>query len=114
MQITCDGLMKFKLYQRDYTNLPKGKADRHKKALKAAVYKEEICHYCGFDFSLKLQNRKKTIDHVHPKSKGGKIQNGNIVMACNVCNKAKGVMSYDEFLISAELLTIKNQLRNKE
>lgn len=51
---------------------------------------EYICNYCkGFG---------NTIDHLIPKSKGGKTTFSNCVCACEKCNKEKGNLSIDEFL----------------
>lgn len=43
------------------------------------------CQYCGHTFS----HRSLTIDHVIPKSKGGKNTWENQVAACKSCNAAK-------------------------
>ena len=37
-----------------------------------------------------------TKDHVVPKSKGGK--NGEVVLACRLCNNLKGSSDYSEFM----------------
>ncbi|MBG9445583.1 hypothetical protein ABE66_13205 [Cytobacillus firmus] len=51
---------------------------------------EYICNYCkGFG---------NTIDHLIPKSKGGKTTFSNCVCACEKCNKEKGNLSIKEFL----------------
>lgn len=42
------------------------------------------CAYCGSD------GRKLTIDHIIPKSKGGKTSFENCVSSCNLCNNKKG------------------------
>lgn len=44
-----------------------------------------ICAYCGFQLGV----RSLTIDHVHPRSKGGKNTWVNTVTACKPCNVAK-------------------------
>ncbi|WP_427036597.1 HNH endonuclease [Cytobacillus pseudoceanisediminis] len=49
-----------------------------------------ICNYCG--------GFGDTIDHVIPKSKGGKNNFLNCVCACGNCNKEKGNLSVYEFL----------------
>jgi len=41
------------------------------------------CQYCG-------TNKNLTVDHVVPKSKGGKTVWGNLVTACKSCNAKKG------------------------
>lgn len=45
-----------------------------------------ICQYCGDIFSPK----DLTLDHVLPRSKGGKTSWENIVTACKPCNHHKG------------------------
>ena len=45
-----------------------------------------ICQYCRQMFSYK----ELTIDHVIPKSKGGKTEWTNVVSACKKCNNNKG------------------------
>lgn len=48
------------------------------------------CRYCG-----RFGN---TIDHVVPRSKGGRSTPGNLVCACRKCNEAKADMDLTEFL----------------
>jgi 5-methylcytosine-specific restriction endonuclease McrA len=62
------------------------------------MWREEVklrdnkrCVYCGSKDNL-------TIDHVRPRSKGGKTTADNCVTACRSCNQAKGSMSIEEFL----------------
>jgi 5-methylcytosine-specific restriction endonuclease McrA len=45
-----------------------------------------FCQYCYQKFSEK----KLTIDHVIPLSKGGRHEWTNVVTACSVCNNRKG------------------------
>jgi len=44
------------------------------------------CQYCGD----KCSNKTATLDHVIPKSRGGKTNWKNIVTACHSCNGYKG------------------------
>jgi 5-methylcytosine-specific restriction endonuclease McrA len=44
------------------------------------------CRYCKQEFRLKSM----TLDHVIPRSKGGKNEMDNYVLACWPCNNAKG------------------------
>lgn len=46
------------------------------------------CQYCGGKF----KTHELTFDHVVPRSKGGRTSWGNIVSACQVCNRKKGNM----------------------
>ncbi len=47
---------------------------------------ENRCQYCGKRFSA----GQLSIDHVVPKSRGGKSSWTNVVAACNPCNTRKG------------------------
>lgn len=48
-----------------------------------------VCQYCG-------STRQLTIDHVIPRSKGGKSTWTNLVTACNRCNVLKGNKTPEE------------------
>lgn len=50
---------------------------------------DHICQYCGSRYNL-------TIDHVLPRSKGGKDSWENLVTACQACNARKGDMTPEE------------------
>lgn len=52
---------------------------------KSMIYKrdENKCQYCG-------STRGLTLDHVIPRSKGGKDTWENLVVACSSCNTKKG------------------------
>lgn len=47
------------------------------------------CHYCG--------DKGDTVDHIHPKSKGGEFTEENLVCCCSDCNLEKGDMNYEEY-----------------
>lgn len=44
------------------------------------------CHYC----STPLTMYTATLDHVHPRSRGGSNRLDNLVLACAPCNTRKG------------------------
>ena len=54
------------------------------------------CHYCGLSPLYKNSRitpnlQRATIDHVHPRSKGGKeYDEANLVVCCAKCNQKKG------------------------
>ncbi|ULH16899.1 HNH endonuclease [Deinococcus sp. KNUC1210] len=48
-----------------------------------------LCQYCGSREDL-------TIDHVHPRSRGGRHGWDNVVAACRICNQRKGNRTPDE------------------
>ena len=63
---------------------PPAKGMRKKRLL--LLRQRNRCTYCG-----KALNRKTaTLDHVVPKSKGGKSGWKNLVLACAECNRRKG------------------------
>ena len=45
-----------------------------------------ICQYC----SCKLEGPNATVDHVLPRSRGGKHKWDNVVACCLSCNRKKG------------------------
>ena len=47
------------------------------------------CQYCGV-------SRDLTLDHVHPRSRGGKTSWDNLVTACKGCNSRKGDATPEE------------------
>ena len=51
------------------------------------------CAGCQCSFSL----RNMTVDHVEPRSKGGRDDIDNIQLLCSACNSMKGVRSQEEF-----------------
>jgi 5-methylcytosine-specific restriction endonuclease McrA len=50
------------------------------------------CAYCG------ARNVPLTIDHIHPKSRGGSDRVSNLALACLPCNQKKGNREVTEFL----------------
>lgn len=56
---------------------------------------DNTCQYCWEKFPLK----ELTVDHVHPKSKGGKDTHDNRVLSCGKCNRRKGSYTpwYDKY-----------------
>lgn len=51
------------------------------------------CAYCG------KKDCPLQIEHIQPRSRGGSDRVGNLTLACEGCNKAKGNLSIKEFLI---------------
>lgn len=52
------------------------------------------CQYC----STPLDKYNLTIDHIVPKSKGGKSDVENLLSACSRCNSIKGPLELEQFL----------------
>lgn len=61
---------------------------------KGSVYERDgyKCQYCG----KKLSKNIATIDHVIPRSKGGKTEWANCVCSCSVCNTKKADRTPEE------------------
>ena len=53
---------------------------------------ERKCTYCS------VENVLLQVEHIEPKAKGGSNRISNLCLACNSCNKKKGVKSIEEFL----------------
>jgi hypothetical protein len=49
------------------------------------------CVYCG-------RREQLTLDHVHPKSRGGDDAFNNLALACRSCNSSKGARTLEEWL----------------
>ncbi len=58
------------------------------------IYKRDKneCQYCG----RYCKKNIKTLDHVHPKSKGGRNTWENVVTSCKYCNGKKGSQTLDQ------------------
>ena len=52
-----------------------------------------VCAYCMDS----IDEYSRTVDHLWPKSRGGKLSNSNKVPCCGDCNKMKGDMNIVEF-----------------
>lgn len=61
---------------------------KERQEIKATVYNREsgCCFYCD----RLLPYGVATMDHIKPKSQGGKLEIGNIVLACRPCNQERG------------------------
>jgi 5-methylcytosine-specific restriction endonuclease McrA len=67
----------------------------HRIALKRAALRDCLkrCVYCAEQLALEAA----TLDHVHPISRGGANDSGNLVVACAPCNRMKGDLLPAEF-----------------
>lgn len=74
--------------------------------MSAAMFWREgaVCHYCGSELVRWNDSERSwnsaTIDHVVPRSKGGKHHVSNIVLCCWTCNCTKGARSLEELRVS--------------
>ena len=51
------------------------------------------CGYCG----VAIESHALTIDHIFPKSRGGRNDVENLMLACRPCNGGKGTKSLEEY-----------------
>jgi 5-methylcytosine-specific restriction endonuclease McrA len=57
-------------------------------------YFDCTCIYCGETYDI----NELTIDHVHPRARGGATQTNNSVCACWKCNQDKGTKPWRDFM----------------
>ncbi|MGI6705310.1 MAG: HNH endonuclease [Clostridia bacterium] len=58
-------------------------------------YRENgLCFYCH----IQLTKENATMDHLHPRSKGGQASVSNLVLSCQSCNNLKGSRNVKQFL----------------
>jgi len=67
-----------------------------KRKMRIALYERQRhkCAYCG----RYMEFKESTLDHVVPKSKGGRLTRDNRVVACAKCNTRKGNRSVGSFV----------------
>ena len=57
------------------------------------------CPYCGCSLLEEAKNGiAPHLDHIKPKSKGGKNEKENYCLACNWCNRVKKDKPVNEFI----------------
>ena len=63
--------------------------------LRAKLLAEDpCCRYCG----VELHQRRATLDHVIPRSRGGPNAISNLRISCKFCNMAKAARLPEELL----------------
>lgn len=60
------------------------------------------CHYCGIPMTkFRVRDGRRhdnaTVDHLIPRSRGGRDGGKNLVACCRGCNTAKGPLTAGEF-----------------
>ena len=55
-----------------------------------------VCHYCG----KAVGTAGLTMDHVVPVARGGRSTKGNVVPACDACNKSKKYLTPAEIALA--------------
>jgi hypothetical protein len=89
---TCNGIFELPtaLVLAQYVRVPYRKVTVNK----SNVLKRDnfTCQYC----ECSLTNDTGTIDHIHPKCKGGKDKWLNVVAACSPCNCKKDDLTLEE------------------
>ena len=84
--------------------MPKHMKAKHSKQLFEDIFARDRgrCVYCGVK-TLRLRRGlhrspdRATLDHVIPKSQGGRLIRENLVLACQACNNERGTLEAGEF-----------------
>jgi hypothetical protein len=75
---------------------------------KHLMSQSELCAYCTIVMNETVvagaEDRRATLDHIIPRSRGGPDILENTVAVCAYCNTAKGSISVDEYKNSVKLL----------
>lgn len=64
------------------------------------------CVYCGHHYEIE----QLTLDHVHPKCKGGSTTTKNLVPCCKRCNHSKGSSNWLDWMRSTFGITNREDL----
>lgn len=77
------------------------KANKREVSDRFLVYERDgyICQYCGDN----LDELQLTVDHVIPKSLGGKFSPSNLITSCRECNSIKGDLNLETFRLRMNL-----------
>lgn len=67
-----------------------------KKLIELWLIQNKKCALCGDELSM---DKHTHVDHILPKSKGGKDEIDNYQIVCNKCNYAKRDLSTEEFIL---------------
>lgn len=68
-----------------------------KRAMRSTALRDcaQRCVYCAGRLDVSCA----TLDHVHPRARGGRNEPGNVVVACGPCNRLKGDLPPHEFFL---------------
>jgi len=69
------------------------------------------CAYCN---SPPIDEKSLTVDHVRPKSRGGKDRTSNCVPACKSCNHSKGSLDWRSWYRLQNFYSLINEERIDE
>lgn len=56
---------------------------------------DKLCAYCG----KKVSPLTFSLDHMDPLSRGGENRQRNLALCCDPCNRAKGSLDREEFVL---------------
>ena len=73
--------------------------NRMRRMKSAALATDPHCFYCAAELSDDNPDpmQRVTMDHVMPRSRGGKANRRNLVLACAACNVSKGARTLEEW-----------------
>jgi len=73
-----------------------------------------ICQYCGFDGRAFPNWLQLTVDHIVPKSHGGKDEEDNKITVCQACNSITSRMKFSRNLTKEDIILSKRRLELKK
>ena len=90
----CEFVMPEVIICTEYGGIGYKVSHRKPKFSRTNVYRRDknTCQFCN----KKFRTEDLTIDHVTPKSKGGKMEWTNVALACTSCNNKKGDKTLQE------------------
>lgn len=79
---------------------------KHKFRIKVWEKSDKKCFYCKIEMVFKGRQNGKfmTVEHLTPKSHGGKLTLDNCVAACLKCNRARGNKNLFEWVAEQDEL----------
>ena len=69
---------------------------RHKRAIKRQLFGGRATAVCCF-CKCALTQATATLEHVVPKSHGGRVNHANIRLSCATCNTDRGDEDFEEY-----------------
>ncbi len=71
------------------------------------------CFFCECQCKRTIERipEQGTIDHLIPKSRGGKSNISNLVICCFACNQEKGDTPYIQFFRKKEVIRLNNRMK---
>ncbi|MCB1447069.1 MAG: HNH endonuclease [Rhizobiaceae bacterium] len=80
--------------------MPENSSRKQRRVARIGSRQGNRCIYCGQKFS---PARPATLEHLLPRSKGGKADRDNIAVSCRECNNDKASLTHEEYIHALSL-----------